>query len=286
MLIVWGVMLFFIFIASILGFTSVLISPTNKLFMGWSNLTEKQRSYGCVFYLCLTVLCVLAFFISYSFMSLSEEGAGIFLAFLSCFFVLFSILECHYWKIIKTGKIPAKKQIKVPLQEHSAVTFGDKPENTDTKSKIPAHNSTSAKYADDNLHDIECNIATGNINTYNTSSEEAIPEKVNDIEHTLLISETQKVSNDEEQSLMNASDSIHQLAPQRARQRRANSVIFAEIDYEHGTGIALGNSKTFYNVTLYSCTCRDYFTRRLPCKHMYKLASELGKFKLDNKELF
>jgi hypothetical protein len=31
-----------------------------------------------------------------------------------------------------------------------------------------------------------------------------------------------------------------------------------------------------YNVTLDSCTCFDFEGRRLPCKHMYYLARELG----------
>lgn len=31
-----------------------------------------------------------------------------------------------------------------------------------------------------------------------------------------------------------------------------------------------------YKVTLDSCTCYDFESRHLPCKHMYKLASELG----------
>ena len=31
-----------------------------------------------------------------------------------------------------------------------------------------------------------------------------------------------------------------------------------------------------YHVTLYSCTCPDYSNRRRPCKHMYRLAVEIG----------
>ena len=33
-----------------------------------------------------------------------------------------------------------------------------------------------------------------------------------------------------------------------------------------------------YLVSLESCTCRDFQSRRLPCKHMYKLAARLGLF--------
>lgn len=31
-----------------------------------------------------------------------------------------------------------------------------------------------------------------------------------------------------------------------------------------------------YDVTLNDCTCYDFYERRLPCKHMYRLAYELG----------
>lgn len=35
-------------------------------------------------------------------------------------------------------------------------------------------------------------------------------------------------------------------------------------------------SDGIYDVTLNSCTCYDFEARQLPCKHIYKLASELG----------
>jgi len=37
-----------------------------------------------------------------------------------------------------------------------------------------------------------------------------------------------------------------------------------------------------YKTTLDVCTCKDFVLRRLPCKHMYRLAYELGLFSLDN----
>lgn len=35
-------------------------------------------------------------------------------------------------------------------------------------------------------------------------------------------------------------------------------------------------SDGIYDVTLNSCTCYDFEARQLPCKHIYRLASELG----------
>jgi len=56
-----------------------------------------------------------------------------------------------------------------------------------------------------------------------------------------------------------------------------------EIDHINQTGIFKGSGKNPYTTTLNSCTCRDYFVRRLPCKHMYRLAMELGLFEGDFK---
>lgn len=37
-----------------------------------------------------------------------------------------------------------------------------------------------------------------------------------------------------------------------------------------------GSSPFPYEVTQFSCTCRDFVRRQLPCKHMYRLSIELG----------
>jgi len=49
-----------------------------------------------------------------------------------------------------------------------------------------------------------------------------------------------------------------------------------EINYENKTGIFSGSGKKPYETTTNSCTCRDYFVRRLPCKHIYRLRYELN----------
>lgn len=47
------------------------------------------------------------------------------------------------------------------------------------------------------------------------------------------------------------------------------------IDYESQTAVFLGSGKKPYETSVDSCTCRDYFVRRLPCKHIYRLLEEL-----------
>lgn len=42
------------------------------------------------------------------------------------------------------------------------------------------------------------------------------------------------------------------------------------------TAVIVGSGEDPYEVTLDSCTCFDYLSRKLPCKHIYRLAQELG----------
>jgi len=49
----------------------------------------------------------------------------------------------------------------------------------------------------------------------------------------------------------------------------------ASVDRENKTATFKGSGKSPYTTTLHSCTCRDFLTRKLPCKHIYRLALEL-----------
>lgn len=48
------------------------------------------------------------------------------------------------------------------------------------------------------------------------------------------------------------------------------------IDREHETGVFYGSGKDPYQTTLASCTCNDFVKRKKPCKHVFRLAMELG----------
>lgn len=50
----------------------------------------------------------------------------------------------------------------------------------------------------------------------------------------------------------------------------------SEINYDKKTAIFSVSGKSPYITTLDTCTCRDYFVRRLPCKHIYRLRYELS----------
>lgn len=71
---------------------------------------------------------------------------------------------------------------------------------------------------------------------------------------------------------------IHDTADQKKRLESAKSskAIPDSIDKEHQSGVFAGSGAVPYVTTLDSCTCGDFFRRQLPCKHMYRLAIELG----------
>ncbi|MCL2110932.1 MAG: hypothetical protein FWH32_01495 [Clostridiales bacterium] len=52
------------------------------------------------------------------------------------------------------------------------------------------------------------------------------------------------------------------------------------IDYENQTGTFSGSSGV-YQTSLLNCPCVDYMRRKKPCKHMYRLAIELGQLNED-----
>lgn len=60
------------------------------------------------------------------------------------------------------------------------------------------------------------------------------------------------------------------------RLRNAKTVQPLSINHDTCEGIFKGSSKECYSTTLNSCTCRDFIVRNQPCKHIYKLALELG----------
>lgn len=58
-----------------------------------------------------------------------------------------------------------------------------------------------------------------------------------------------------------------------AQKISASTVVF---NPDSESCLITGSSETPYSVTLSSCTCGDFILRHLPCKHIYRLASESG----------
>ncbi len=69
---------------------------------------------------------------------------------------------------------------------------------------------------------------------------------------------------------------LHATEDQLKRQQSAKSLQLDSIDRDARTG----KIKT-YDVSLDGCTCMDFTRRHKPCKHMYRLATELGVFPVD-----
>lgn len=73
-------------------------------------------------------------------------------------------------------------------------------------------------------------------------------------------------------------DSCREAEPQRIRMERAGSgkLTVKNIDKNARVAAFVGGRGEKYRTTLISCTCPDFKEREVPCKHMYKLASDLG----------
>lgn len=73
---------------------------------------------------------------------------------------------------------------------------------------------------------------------------------------------------------------VHAEQPQKTRIERALRARTGDagIDYEQQVGRFFGSEPEPYVTTLNACTCMDFQRRNLPCKHMYRLALELGAF--------
>lgn len=78
----------------------------------------------------------------------------------------------------------------------------------------------------------------------------------------------------------NWNEEIHNDAEQIKRIKKAESADLtpAAIDYDKQSGTFKGSGKNPYEVTLDFCPCGDFRRRRLPCKHIYRLAMELKLF--------
>lgn len=74
-------------------------------------------------------------------------------------------------------------------------------------------------------------------------------------------------------------ESLHSCPEQLKRQKSAMSLKMASVDTEKQTGVIKN-----YSVSLENCTCVDFMRHNKPCKHMYRLAIELGIFNADNKK--
>ena len=77
---------------------------------------------------------------------------------------------------------------------------------------------------------------------------------------------------------------LHNLPEQLDRQERISQIHIAEIDKKMQK-MKTDKSDDYdeFFVTLENCTCKDFIFRHKPCKHMYKLANELGIFIMKNK---
>ncbi len=76
-------------------------------------------------------------------------------------------------------------------------------------------------------------------------------------------------------------EEIHQDSEQLKRQESARKAETTPKDIRENYAIFKGSKKD-YITTLAGCTCVDFNRRKKPCKHMYRLAFEVGAFSLES----
>lgn len=83
----------------------------------------------------------------------------------------------------------------------------------------------------------------------------------------------------------NWTENLHNDQAQQKRMVSAQSANATPscVDKDCQTAIFPGSGAVPYSTTLNSCTCVDFARRRLPCKHIYRLAIELGLLDLSAK---
>ena len=85
---------------------------------------------------------------------------------------------------------------------------------------------------------------------------------------------------DNKETWLQWESSLHDDPEQIKRQKSAKSKELSPIEVRAFSGVFRGSKKN-YEATLSNCTCPDFAIRKKPCKHMYRLANELGVFLLD-----
>ena len=74
----------------------------------------------------------------------------------------------------------------------------------------------------------------------------------------------------------NWEESLHREPAQVGKRKSAETVVLQNINPAAGTALAEGSGELPYEVSLEDCTCGNFIGKHKPCKHMYRLASELG----------
>jgi len=69
---------------------------------------------------------------------------------------------------------------------------------------------------------------------------------------------------------------IHIEDSQRSRIFNAKKVKIIHYDFDTKRADVMGSKQHIYNTSYSDCSCGDFISKRLPCKHMYKLVAEYG----------
>lgn len=74
----------------------------------------------------------------------------------------------------------------------------------------------------------------------------------------------------------NWDEALHRELEQINKRENALKVVLKDVNPDAGTALVDGSGKEPYEVSLENCTCISFIQKNRPCKHMYRLATELG----------
>lgn len=99
-------------------------------------------------------------------------------------------------------------------------------------------------------------------------------EKIDTIKATEVATKAAKTA--EQSDFLQWDTSVHATPEQLSRIRRSASVTIIDYNPSTKTATVAGSGSHTYRTSFSECSCGDFIARRLPCKHMYRLAEKYG----------
>lgn len=121
-----------------------------------------------------------------------------------------------------------------------------------------------------------CEIATATLEKLSKGGQERaqVLDQIDTITATEVAEKT--VAEVKDSAFLEWDVSVHSTTDQLNRIRRSTSVKIISYDPDTQTATIAGSGKSVYTTSFVKCSCGDFISRRLPCKHMYRLAAVHG----------
>ena len=242
---------------------TIIFAPEHNLFLKWARLKESRRKYGLYFYISL-------FWIIPIFHSTIIEFNYIKL---TCSLLLFYSIFRNS-KILRTGILP-QMPFRLKTSSTSNNNTGNNLEDKQESKKFSHFQST---IQDEWQKAIDRQKATKDAIS-STLANQTIEEEVYSA-HFKNLPDSRIDTIHDFDDLPNFHPELN-VRGQTTRRERARECRVISVDKVNNCGVFKGSSRDRYNTTLNSCECRDFELRHRACKHMFRLAHEIGIIHID-----